>query len=302
MSARDFVLLIGVCALWALNTVVSAMVVAPGHLTPAGVPPLFYAALRFGVVTLVTLPWLFPAPRPPWRIVVVGLLMGGLSFGLLFIGLRTAAPGAAGIVSQVGVPASTLLSILILGEQVHWRRWLGIALSVAGVLIVMWNPHSFTPSTGLLLVAAGACASSLGAVIMKGTEGVRPLQFQAWVGFASAPVMIAATLATEHGQVAQSLAGGWGLTAAVLFSALAVSVGAHTVYFGLIQRYEQTLIAPLTLMGPLMTVALGVILTGEQLGPRLAIGSVVALTGVLVIVLRRSHTAPLAILLSKLRV
>ena len=301
MTARDFVLLIGVCAMWALNTVVSALVVAPGHLTPAGVPPLFYAALRFGLVTLVTAPWLFPAPRPSWRIVAVGLLMGGLSFGLLFVGLRTAAPGAAGIVSQIGVPASTVLSILVLGEQVRWRRWLGIVLSLAGVVIVMWNPHSLRPSTGLLLVAAGACASSLGAVMMKQTEGVKPLQFQAWVGAASFPVMVAATAVAEHGQLTQSLAGGWGLAAAVIYSALAVSVGAHTAYFGLIQRYEQTLIAPLTLMGPLMTVALGVILTGEQLGPRLAIGSVVALAGVLVIVLRRNHVAPLAILLSRLR-
>lgn len=302
MSARDFVLLIGVCALWALNTVISAMVVAPGHLTSAGVPPFFYAALRFGLVALVTTPWLLPAPRPTWRMVVVGLLMGAASFGLMFVGLRTAAPGAAGVVSQIGVPASTVLSIVLLGETVRWRRWLGIALSLVGVVIVMWNPHSLRPSVGLLLVASSAVAGSLGAVLMKQTQGVKPLQFQAWVGAASAPAMIAATLIAEHGQAAQVLAGGWWLLAAVLFSGLAVSVGAHTVYFGLIQRYEQTLIAPLTLMAPLMTIALGIILTGERLGPRLAIGSVVALTGVLVIVLRRNHAAPLVILLSKLRV
>lgn len=301
MTARDFTLLIVVCALWATNTVVSAVVVAPHQLTELGVPPLFYAALRFALVSLVTLPWLLPRPRPTLRIVAVGLLMGAASFGLLFMGLRTSAPGAAAIVSQLGVPAATVLSILILGEAVHWRRWLGIVLSLLGVVIVMWNPHSLRPSPGLLLVAASAVAGSLGAVLMKQTEGVRPLQFQAWVGATSAPVMIAASLASEHGQTASVAAGGWGLAAAVVFSGLAVSVGAHTAYYGLIQRYEQTLIAPLTLMGPLMTVALGVAITGEQFGPRLAIGAAVALTGVLVIVLRRNHVAPLAILLTKLR-
>ena len=59
MSLRDFGVLILICLVWAGNNIISKIVVAHW-----GVPPLAYAAVRFGLVALVTLPWLLPAPRP----------------------------------------------------------------------------------------------------------------------------------------------------------------------------------------------------------------------------------------------
>ena len=135
MSLRDFLILIAICLAWALNNIVSKLVVSSWH-----VPPLTYGALRFGIVMLATLPWLLPMPRPSWRILLVGLLMGGGTFALLFIGLKSISPSEAAVVSQAGVPITTLLSIVMLGERVHWRRALGIALTLAGVLIVVWQP------------------------------------------------------------------------------------------------------------------------------------------------------------------
>ena len=56
--------------------------------------------------------------------------MGGGSFALLFVGLKTATPSAAAVVSQLGVPMVTLLSVMVLGERIRWRRGLGIALTL----------------------------------------------------------------------------------------------------------------------------------------------------------------------------
>ncbi|MFX4902777.1 EamA family transporter, partial [Acinetobacter baumannii] len=92
---RDFLLLALVCVFWAMSNVVSKLVVAHWM-----VPPLFYAAVRFALVSLLTLPWLLPVPRPVWRIVAVGLLMGGGNFALMFIGLMSASPSAAAVVVQ----------------------------------------------------------------------------------------------------------------------------------------------------------------------------------------------------------
>jgi MFS family permease len=61
--------------------------------------------------------------------------------------------------------------------------------------------------------------------------------------------------------------------AAALFSGLVVSVLAHTLYYGLIQRYEATLISPLTLMTPLATIALGVVFTHDAFDVRMAAGT-----------------------------
>ena len=160
MQFRDFLILVGVCLIWAMNNVISKIVV-----TDWNVPPLLYAALRFGIVLIATLPWLLPMPRPAWRILAVGLLMGGGSFAILFVGLQTVTPSEAAIVSQAGVPITTLLSIMMLGERIAWRRALGISLTLAGVLLVVWEP-GFAVSAGMLFILASAFFGSLGAVLM----------------------------------------------------------------------------------------------------------------------------------------
>src|SRR6185437_1016549 len=97
MSLRDFGLLALVCLVWASNNIVSKYVVSQ-----LGLPPLFYAAIRFGIVALATLPWLWPMPKPRWRLVLVALLMGGGNFALLLLGLKTSTPSAAAVVAQLG--------------------------------------------------------------------------------------------------------------------------------------------------------------------------------------------------------
>ena len=292
MALRDFALLVLICLVWASNNIISKIVVAQW-----GVPPVFYAAVRFAIVAAVTLPWLLPAPKPLWRIVAVALLLGGCNFALMFMGLKTASPSAAAIVLQLGVPMTTLLSMLMLGERIRWRRGLGIAMTLLGALVVMWNPDGFALSAGLLLIVAATAAGSLGAVMMKQIEGVKPLRFQAWVGFCSVVPLFAVTLLTEDGQWTAATAAGWPFVAAVTFSALVVSVLIHTAYYALIIRYEANLISPLTLMTPLATIAMGVVITNDHFDARMAIGAALALLGVLIIALRRNSVTPLLLLL-----
>jgi len=287
MNLRDFLLLIVICLVWAGNNIVSKVVVSDWQ-----VPPLLYAAVRFALVALVTIPWLRPIPRPAWRIVAVGLLMGGGSFALLFMALQTVSPSAAAVVSQAGVPITTLLSILILGERIHWRRAVGITLTLAGVLVVVWQP-GLTVSAGLLLVLASAASASLGAVMMKQMGDIAPLRFQAWVGLSSAILLTPLTLTLETPDWGVIATAGWPLAAAVIFSAIIVSVGAHTLYYGLIARYEANLISPLTLITPLATIAMGIAITNDQLDSQMIAGSAIALTGVLIVAVRRTR-APIA--------
>jgi O-acetylserine/cysteine efflux transporter len=287
MPLRDFLLLLVVCLTWAVHTIVSKIAV-----TDLAIPPLFYAAVRYAVVALVALPWLLPLPRPLWRIATVGFLMGGGSFALFFIGIRTATPSSAAIVLQLTLPITTLLSVLMLGELIGWRRIGGIALTFVGAVMVMWDPNGLILDTGLLFIAGSAFAGSLGAVMMKQSTGVTPMQFQAWVGLASTAPLALLSLSIESDQVGRAAAAGWGFVGAVLFSALVVSVIGHTLYYRLIIRHEANLIAPLMLLSPLMTVGLGIAITGDRFDLRMIIGTLVALSGLLIITLRRNRAMP----------
>ncbi|ANY79565.1 hypothetical protein BB934_16125 [Microvirga ossetica] len=292
MALRDLFLMFLVCFVWAAHTVVSKIVVSDLE-----IPPLFYAAIRFGIVAALAIPWLLPAPRPRWRILLVGFLMGGGGFALFFLGIKTASPSTAAVVSQLGLPMTTLLSVFMLGERIFWRRGLGIVLTFVGGVIVMWDPNSGFPlSLGLILILGSAFTGSLAAVMMKQIGGVRPLQFQAWIGLASVVPLAALTLSLETGQIVKATEAGWAFVAALLFSALVVSLLAHSIYYGLIGKYPANLIAPLTIMNPLLTVVLGILVTGDQFDGRMALGTSIALCGVLIIALRRNHVMPLAAL------
>ena len=285
MALRDFFLMFVVCFLWAAHTIVSKLVVSGME-----IPPLFYAAVRFGIVAMLALPWLLPAPRPRWRIVLVGFLMGGGGFALFFLGIKSASPSSAAVVSQLGIPVTALLSLLMLGERIDGKRALGIVLTFTGGVLVMWDPDGGFPlSAGLLLVLASTCIGSLAAVMMKQIKGVRPLQFQSWAGLSSVMPMVLLTMAFETGQTAKAMEAGWAFVAALLFSALVVSLLAHTIYYGLIGKYPANMIAPLLIMNPLLTVTLGILVTGDRFDTRMALGTGLALCGVLIIVLQRSH-------------
>ncbi len=289
MSLRDLALLVVICLVWAVNSVMSKVLIS--HF---GAPPLFYAAARFAVITIAMSPWLFPAPRPLWRMILVGLTMGGGTMALAYLSLKTTTPSAFAVVTQLGVPISAILSMAMLGERIRLRRGLGIVLTLAGALIVMWNPVGLVPSLGMLFVAGSAFTGSLGAVLMKQVEGANPRQFQAWVGFSSVWPLALLSAVTETGQGAVLVHAFWPFVGAVLFSSLVVSVITHTAFYGLVQRYEVNLLQPLTLMTPLATIGLGVLITRDAFGPRMVVGTIVALTGVLIIALRRDQVlAPL---------
>jgi drug/metabolite transporter (DMT)-like permease len=283
MSVKDFALIVGICLIWAASNIISKILISTYE-----VPPLLYAALRFVVAAAISFPWLLPAPRPLWRTILVGMLMGAGSFGFYFIGLETASPSAAGVVSQLSLPMTTVLSVLVLGEKIHWPRRVGIALTFAGVLIVVWDPAGFSASVGLMWVVASALSGSIASVLMKQMEGVKPMKLQAWVALSSSVPLLFASAAFEPHGVQQAMASGWVFAAGVVFTAVVVSIGCHTIYYHLIQRYEATLIAPLTLMTPLGTIALGVAITHDPFGLRMIAGAALALSGVLIIAMRKS--------------
>jgi len=282
MRPSDLALMVLVNLLWACNNIISKLV-----LSTMMIPPLAYTVARFALVLLLTLPWLRPIPRPLWRIVLIGVLMGAGSFGLNFIGFRTSQPSTASVVIQAGVPITTLLSVVILGEKIHWRRILGIALALIGVVVVMYRP-GFALSTGLLFVLGSAVSGAFGAVLMKQVEGISPLQFQAWVALTSVVLLTPASLLLEQGAPGAMVNAGWPFVIAISFSAVVVSVFAHTAYYWLIGRYEANLIAPLTLLTPLATIPMGMAVTHDELDARIVAGTALALLGVLIVAVRRT--------------
>ncbi len=270
---------------WALNVIVSKLAV-----DDLAVPPIFFAGLRSAIVVLALLPLLLRAlPAKLVNVLVVGFAISGGSFALLFMGLQTADPATAGAVGLIGAPMTVLFAIVFLGEIVRWRRGLGMALAFGGVLLAIMSKGAMAASGGALLVLVSALVGALGAVFVKRLE-MDGMTLQAWAAVASSIVLLPLSLVVKTGQVAALSASPWMLAACLFFAAIVVSIGATGTYFVLFKKYEANMVVPLTLLHPLMTIALGAWLTNDTIGWRLLLGAGVALAGVAIIVIRPSET------------
>jgi len=283
MPVRHVVMLILLCVIWAANVVVSRIVV-----TDLAFPPLSYAAWRSVITLLVLIPWLHWPGKDWWRVALVTIAVSGGGFALFFIGLQDATPSSAAIVNLTGAPLTVLFAMAVLKEQVHWRRAAGIVLAVGGVLMAVASPHGWANSTGLLYVFAGAVVGALGSVYLK-TIDLAPLKLMAWAGFFSSVLLLPLSLVFETGQVGAIRTNPFDLTVALAFSSIVVSVFAHTIYFGILQANEAGLVAPITLLTPVFTIMMGAAITGDDVGPAMIAGGLLACSGVLVITVRPSR-------------
>jgi O-acetylserine/cysteine efflux transporter len=277
--------LIAINAIWGLNIVAV-------KLSADRFPPIFLTFLRFLIVGLVVWPWLRIRRGEMRWLLVAATCSGGLQFALMYSGVALSGHmSSVAIAGQLGVPFATLLSIMMLGETIHWRRWLGIAMSFAGVVLIGFSPAVLASWYGLLLIVIAAFVGAVGLVAIKRVHELEPLELQAWLAWGSLPILLPLSLALEDGQLESlRVAGvpGWG---ALLYSAVLSSLVAHTAYFALIRRYPVTSVAPVTVLTPLFSVFFSVLLLGDVLDARVIVGGLLTLTGVTVIVVRERKAA-----------
>lgn len=281
MSLRDFLIMALVCLAWAVNTIISAQIVGG-----FGLPPLAYAAIRYAAAALLLLPLLGRLPKPGWRSAPAMLLVAGLHFGLLFIGLQTASASNAAITLQLTSPVTIVFAALFLKERPGMLRIAGVAIALVGVVITAWRPGQMAVSVGLFWVFLAVLALAGGTLMLKTVERVNPLRIQAWAALLSTPLLTVASLVGEGGQWSALRAHPLAIAAAVAFSALVVICVATSAFYGLVQKYDGNLIASLTLMMPVMTLAIESILARQLPGAPLLFGAVLTLAGVLLIAAR----------------
>jgi len=233
-----------------------------------------------------------PVPKDLKTLLLISFFIGAGHFALLFVGLANAEASAAAIVSQLGVPFATIMSMMFLGETIGWRRLIGILMAFAGVILIAVDPASFTITLGLLYIAGAAFIGSVGGILMKRMVPISALQMQVWIGlFSFAPLFLVSAV-LEQGQLDSYVSSGWPIWAATLFAIVGVSIFGHGAFYHLIKKYDISLLSPLTLMTPIWGVVLSIILLKEPITTQLILGSIISLGGVFVIAARTNKKMP----------
>ncbi len=281
MSPPHLALILFITLVWGFNYVA-------GKAGVNELPPVLFTCLRFALLSAILLPWLKLHRGQMGSIAIISLTMGGVHFAIFYMGLAAAHDvSTVAIAGQLGVPFATIMSILFLKEQVHWKRWAGITASFIGVMIIGFDPAVFQYLDGLILVILAALVGSVAMIYMRRLKNVGVFELQAWIALLSWPVLAPMSLLMEEGQIAAMTAASWAGWGGVLYTVIGTSLIGHAGMYYLLQRYEVTQTAPITLLSPVWGVFFGVTLLGDTITPRIILGGALTLIGVAIVTMRQ---------------
>jgi len=92
-------------------------------------PPLFFLALRFLAIALLLIPFVKGPTRQQFGpVAAISAFLGGLSFGLFYVGLELGSGSMSAVAYQLVAPFTVLLAWPLLAERPHHVRWSGTCI------------------------------------------------------------------------------------------------------------------------------------------------------------------------------
>ena len=159
MSAIQIVCAVAVPLIWGYQFVVIKVGVTE-------FPPFFFLALRFLITALVLIPFVKrPTREQLGPIAAISLFLGGLNFGLFYVGLELGSGSMTAIAYLLATPFTVLLAWPLLAERPSLTTVAGVALAFAGVVVLRADAGLSASGLPLLLVVGAAFAFAVSNVL-----------------------------------------------------------------------------------------------------------------------------------------
>lgn len=229
-------------------------------------------------------PW--PDARHASHAVIAGAFLHGLYLGPIYWAVAAGLPaGVSALIVGLQPLLTAFMAALMLGEVINARHWLGLAVGLFGIGLVVWPKLVFTTVGGItpLTVACalfGAAAISFGTVYQKRfATGLHLASggFWQYVG-ASLVVMLGTWVLGEYhfdGSVQAWTALAWAI--------LVLSIGAITLLMMLIREGAVSRVSSLIYLVPAVAAFMTYVLFGETLVPLQILGMGICAAAVLIV-------------------
>jgi O-acetylserine/cysteine efflux transporter len=209
-----------------------------------------------------------PLPAPFWRIVQIGVLLGVVKFGLLFVGMHLGMPaGLSSLVLQSQVFFTVLIAAAFLGERPSARALAGLALAAGGLLLIGLERPLGDSLLAFALVMAAALAWAFSNIATKRSGASDMLRLISWVSLIPPlPLLVLSWIFEGPQAISTALTGiSWeGMGALLYIAFLATTVGFGLWSF-LLRRYPASQVTPFALAVPVSGLLSGWLLLGERL-------------------------------------
>ena len=260
------------------------------------IPPFFTAGLRFFTAgAFLYLVMRFRGEHAPsavqWRgIAVIAVCMFVVTYGALFWAEQFVPSGITAVIEATLPLIAMILEVFIFRtQQFHWRMLAAVALGLGGIaLLLLKNGQSFGVFP-CLVILAGSIAWTLGAVLTRSMPLPKsvPLAAGAEMMLGGAVLLVLALVTGEmhpfpHIPLRAAVA--------LLYLIVGGSLVGFTAYVWLLARMPATRVASHAYVNPLVAVALGYFVAGEEITPRMLFAAVLVVASVFLILKRSSVT------------
>jgi len=229
-----------------------------------------------------------PRPAVSWmRIVTIGLTLFAGQFLLFFLALAMGLPpGLASVTQQTQVLFSTVLAAIFLGDVPRRRSVAGLVIAFAGLVLIALSVGRSGPIAALALGIAAAFSWAIGNVLIKRLGPVPVLPLMAWLSLVPpVPALVVSSFYPGPGLFTAITTAGWWRLAAVLYLGFAATLIAYGIWGRLLTMYPTSMVAPFTLLVPVVGVAASALILGERFTALRAGGIGLMLCGVAVAII-----------------
>jgi len=263
------------------------------------IEPLTFLAVRIISVVLILgliaiilrLRW--PNPQEIGHSLVAGFMVHGLYLGGVFIAISQGVPaGISALIPGLQPILTSTIANRFMGETVTRLQWLGLALGLAGVALVLHDRTIIAAATPLGWTASfvSLLGITFGTLYQKRYCGKIDWRTGNFVQYAGAGTLFCLGAFAFETRVIH-----WNgeLIFAIAWLVIVLSLAAVGLMYWLIRRSAATGFASLFYMVPAVTALLAYLLFGEKLDVLSIVGMIICAVGVL-IVNRGARLTPVA--------
>ena len=243
-------------------------------------PPLTMAGVRFTLAgtVLITLLLLsghkLPSLRPLLNAALLGMLLLAVGNGLVTVAEYQHVPSGIAAVMVATVPLFSLCFSHFFGIKTRKLEWLGIAVGLAGIVLLNSGGNLSGNTSGAILILLGSVSWAFGSVYGSRIELPTGLMAGAIEMLTAGVVLLsAAGLSGERLTSMPDTAGLLALAYLILFG----SIVAISAYMYLIRNVTPAIATSYAYVNPVVAVLLGTGFAGESLSPVewLALGTII---------------------------
>ncbi|MFA9274198.1 MAG: EamA family transporter [Candidatus Aquirickettsiella gammari] len=281
MKSHHILTALIVIVLWGMNFVVIKIGLK-------GIPPLLLAALRF---MFVAFPAIFFLAKPKvelkWLIAYAATISFG-QFAFLFSAIAVGMPaGLASLVLQAQAFFTVGLSALIFSDKLKTSNVLGMLIASLGLVLLGSASVSASSSqvslAGFGLTLCAALSWACGNVVSKKLGSVNMLSLVAWsallpiIPFIVLSCLLDGVAVVWHSLTHISLSA----ILAILYLSGAASLIGYTLWGKLLAALPTHVVAPLTLLVPVVGLSSAWLLLDESLSQTQILGALIVMAGLL---------------------